>query len=55
MDPDVFWQVHRATIVNLNAVESVARDASGRVILRLKGREEVLAVSQPFTHLFRQM
>ena len=55
LDPDVFWQVHRATIVNLNAVESVARDGSGRVILRIKGRDEVLAVSQPFTHLFRQM
>jgi len=55
LDPMVFWQVHRATIVNLNAVESVGRDIQGHVILRLKDRPEVLKVSQPYEHLFRQM
>ena len=55
LDPAVFWQVHRATIVNLNAVAKVSRDGGGRVILRLKDREEVLHVSQPYAHLFRQM
>ena len=24
LDPTVFWQIHRATIVNLNAIGSVA-------------------------------
>jgi DNA-binding LytR/AlgR family response regulator len=55
LDPAMFWQMHRATIVNLNAVESVGRDLKGHVILRLKGRSELLQVSQPFSHLFRQM
>jgi len=55
LDPAVFWQVHRGTIVNLNAVAKVSRDANGRVILRLKDRDEVLLVSQPYAHLFRQM
>ena len=55
LDPSTFWQMHRATIVNLNAVESVGRDLNGRVVLRLKDRPEVLQVSQPFAHLFRQM
>jgi len=55
LDPATFWQMHRATIVNLNAVESVGRDLNGRVILRLKDRPEVLQVSQPYAHLFRQM
>ncbi len=55
LDPAVFWQVHRSTIVNLNAVAKVSRDESGRVILRLKDRDEVLQVSQPYAHLFRQM
>jgi LytTr DNA-binding domain-containing protein len=55
LDPSVFKQMHRATIVNLHAVESVGRDAAGHVMLRLKGRSESLAVSQPYTHLFRQM
>jgi DNA-binding LytR/AlgR family response regulator len=55
LDPAVFWQMHRSTIVNLNAVESVGRDLKGHVILRLKDRPELLQVSQPFAHLFRQM
>jgi DNA-binding LytR/AlgR family response regulator len=55
LDPGVFWQVHRATIVNLNAIESVSRDLRGRVVLRLKGTEAVLHVSQPYAHMFRQM
>ena len=55
LDPAMFWQMHRSTIVNLNAVESVGRDLKGHVILRLKNRPELLQVSQPFAHLFRQM
>jgi DNA-binding LytR/AlgR family response regulator len=55
LDPSMFWQMHRATIVNLNAVESVGRDMRGHVILRLKDRRELLQVSQPYEHLFRQM
>jgi DNA-binding LytR/AlgR family response regulator len=55
LDPAMFWQMHRATIVNLNAVESVGRDMRGHVILRLKDRRELLQVSQPYEHLFRQM
>ena len=55
LDPASFWQMHRATIVNVNAVESVGRDLRGRVILRLKDRPELLQVSQPYAHLFRQM
>jgi DNA-binding LytR/AlgR family response regulator len=55
LDPTMFWQMHRSTIVNLNAVESVGRDLKGHVVLRLKDRPELLAVSQPYAHLFRQM
>jgi DNA-binding LytR/AlgR family response regulator len=55
LDPSVFWQMHRSTIVNLNAVESVGRDIKGHITLRIKDRPEILQVSQPYTHLFRQM
>jgi DNA-binding LytR/AlgR family response regulator len=48
-------EVHRSTIVNLNAISSVGRDINGHVVLRLKDRTESLLVSQPFAHLFRQM
>lgn len=55
LDPSTFWQVHRSTIVNANAIASVARDFRGHVYLLLKQRPERLAVSEPYHHLFRQM
>src|SRR3546814_5706316 len=53
LDPAMFKQVHRSTIVNLKAIASIARDDSGRGTIRLKQRPETLAVSQPFMALFR--
>jgi len=55
LDPSMFWQVHRSTIVNVHAIDSVLRDESGTLTLRLKQRAEALAVSEPYTHLFHQM
>lgn len=55
LDPMMFWQVHRSTIVNLHAIDSVVRDERGNLGLRLKNRKESLAVSEAHAHLFRQM
>lgn len=53
LDPDVFWQIHRSIIVNLNEVAGVHRDFRGNISLRLKRRTETLPVSQPFAFRFR--
>jgi len=55
LDPTVFWQVHRSTLVNVHAIDSVIRDDRGNLKLRLKHRAENLAVSEAYVHLFRQM
>ena len=55
LDPAEFWQVHRSTIVNVGAVAEVSRDARGYPVLHFKTRPELIQVSQPFAHLFRQM
>ena len=55
LDPAVFKQIHRSTVVNLRAIETVTRDETGRGLLKLKARPELLTVSQPFMHLFRAM
>lgn len=55
LDPNIFKQIHRSTIVNLKAIASVARDESGRGIVKLRTRPETLSVSQPFMTLFRNM
>ena len=55
LDPEQFWQVHRGTIVNLDAVSGVLREDSERQFVLLKGRQEKLPISRQFTHLFKQM
>jgi DNA-binding LytR/AlgR family response regulator len=55
LDPSLFRQVHRSTIVNMRAIASVSRDESGRGLVKLKSRPETLTVSQPFMSLFRNM
>ncbi|MDF3981695.1 LytR/AlgR family response regulator transcription factor [Luteibacter sahnii] len=55
LDPRTFRQIHRSTIVNLRHVASVERDDSGKGCLRLRGRPDTLAVSQPFMAIFRAM
>ncbi len=55
LDPEKFWQVHRATIVNVEAIASVRRGLKDQAEIALKGHREPLIVSRNFTHLFRQM
>jgi len=55
LDPTMFWQIHRSTVVNLHAIDSVLRDERGNLTLRLRQRPEALAVSEAYHHLFHQM
>lgn len=55
LDPDKFWQIHRATIVNASEITGAVRDLRGRLMVTLKSRAEKLEVSRTFTHLFKQM
>jgi DNA-binding LytR/AlgR family response regulator len=55
LDPAVFWQVHRGTIVNIRRIDVVQRHDDGRMDVVLAGRSERFAVSQTWQHQFRQM
>ncbi len=55
LDPTEFWQIHRATVVRVDAVEQVSRNLRGNQVLHLKGCDEKLEVSRSFNHLFKQM
>lgn len=55
LDPAMFWQVHRSTVVNVHAIDRVLRDDRGNLVLRLKQRRESLPVSEAYRHLFHQM
>jgi DNA-binding LytR/AlgR family response regulator len=55
LDPNEFWQIHRATVVRVDAIAQVSRNYRGNQVVHLKGREEKLDVSRSFGHLFKQM
>jgi DNA-binding LytR/AlgR family response regulator len=55
LDPEVFWQIHRSTVVNANAIAAVTRDFRGQAHVKIKGRDETLVVSRIYSHLFKQM
>ncbi|AOY95600.1 DNA-binding response regulator [Cupriavidus sp. USMAA2-4] len=55
LDPAVFWQVHRSTIVRCTAIASAVRDDAGRLTLHLRGHGDTLSVSRLYADLFRAM
>lgn len=55
LDPQIFWQIHRGTIVNVSRIENVGRSFTGRGIVKLKNRTDELTVSRQYLHLFKQM
>ena len=55
LDPQAFWQVHRATIVNLRAIARVDRDWRGEPVVVLRAGERKLPVSRTFAPRFKTM
>jgi DNA-binding LytR/AlgR family response regulator len=55
LDADVFWQIHRGTVVRARSIVSAQREETGKVILTLRERPERLVASRLYAHLFRGM
>lgn len=55
VDPRVFWQIHRSTLVNVKCIAGVTRDFRGRQIVTVKGHGEKLEVSRSYAGLFKGM
>jgi DNA-binding LytR/AlgR family response regulator len=55
LDPAKFWQVHRATIVNVDHIASVRRGLKDQAEISFRDRPDTVIVSRAFTHLFKQM
>lgn len=53
LDPERFWQVHRSTVVHIDAVARAARQENGTVLLELRQRPEKLTVSRVHATRFR--
>lgn len=55
LDPERFWQVHRATIINLDHLAGTRRDEHSRLFVRVRGHGGELPVSRAYVHLFKAM
>ncbi len=55
LNREIFWQVHRNAIVNVNRIATIKRDGIEKHSLILRGHAERIAVSRHFAHLFKQM
>ncbi len=55
LDANVFWQIHRSTLINTRAIAGVSRDMRGRQLVSVKGHPEKLEVSRSFAGLFKGM
>ncbi|MCG8471227.1 MAG: LytTR family DNA-binding domain-containing protein [Desulfobacterales bacterium] len=55
LNPDLFWRIHRGTIINAGFIDKVSHSLTGRLAVKLKGISEILTVSRSYAHLFKQM
>jgi DNA-binding LytR/AlgR family response regulator len=55
LDPQRFWQIHRSTLVAVNAISGVTRDFRGRQIVSVRGHPQKLEVSRSYNGLFKGM
>ena len=53
LDPGLFWQIHRGTIVRCTAIAGAQRDESGKLSLNLRNHPDRLPVSRLYAHLFK--
>ena len=55
LDPEVFWQVHRGSVVRADAITRAHRDELGKITIELRGGKETLKVSQAYAWRFKPM
>ncbi|WP_374436451.1 LytR/AlgR family response regulator transcription factor [Inhella sp.] len=55
LDPERFWQVHRSTVVNIDAVARVFKQENGQAQLELHERPEKLTVSRVHAQRFKAL
>ncbi|WP_448567418.1 LytR/AlgR family response regulator transcription factor [Thalassotalea ganghwensis] len=54
LDPEIFWQVHRGTVININHLDYVTQTEGDKLVLHMKHNPIEVQVSRSYTHLFKQ-
>ena len=55
LDPQLFWQIHRGSVVNALAIERIERREDGELWVHLKGQAQPLPVSRAHRGRFKGM
>lgn len=55
LDGEQFWQIHRATLINVNHLAGTRRDEASRLFVRMKNHARELPVSRAYVPLFKAM
>lgn len=55
LNPNEFWRIHRATIVNVRTILNAERSFTGKYIVKFKDIKDYLIVSRTYSHLFKHM
>jgi DNA-binding LytR/AlgR family response regulator len=55
LDAEQFWQIHRATVINVKHLAGTRRDEASRLFVRLKNHNRELPVSRAYVPLFKAM
>ena len=55
LDANHFWQIHRATIINLNFVDKINKNSQDRLVIKMVNNPKELIVSRSFIHQFKKM
>ncbi len=55
LDPNIFWQIHRSSIVNLNFIDKISKNQNDKLTITIKDTNAKLIISRSFIHLFKKM
>jgi len=55
LDPDLFWQVHRSTVMNISHLDHLKNIEHEQIQAHMKNMKEPIAVSRSYSHLFRNL
>ena len=55
LDPQLFWQIHRGSVVNAQAIERIERRDDGELWVHLRGQGQALPVSRAHRGRFKGM
>jgi len=55
LDPDIFWQVHRSTVMNIAHLDYVKNIDHEQIQAHMNNMKDPVAISRSFSHLFRNL